>query len=59
MDDIILANYVVVCHTENCSNNGNRIAIQAPTVDPNFICGVCNQPITDATNTDTVPDPAA
>ena len=47
MDDIILANYVITCHTDNCGNGGQQIAIQAPEVEPNFVCGVCNQTITD------------
>jgi hypothetical protein len=57
MDDITLSSYEVTCRTENCWNNGHTIPMQAPSVDPNFICGVCNQPITDVTKLDTPTEP--
>ena len=59
MDDIILANYVITCHTDNCGNGGQLISIQAPDVDPNFICGVCSQPISNVTKLDTPPNSVA
>lgn len=39
--------YDVTCHTKKCENAEITIRIEAPTVDPNVICGVCNKQITD------------
>lgn len=44
MDDF--STYTVTCTTAGCGNGGIPIDVQAPSENPNFICGVCMQPIT-------------
>jgi hypothetical protein len=46
MDEIEFKEYTVTCETSNCGNFGHAIPLQAPVENPNFICGVCKQPIT-------------
>lgn len=38
--------YTVTCKTEDCGNKDIAIPIDAPVVNPLFICGVCGQSIT-------------
>jgi hypothetical protein len=45
MDDF--KEYTVTCHTDGCGNAEAAITLLAPIVDPNFVCGVCGQAITD------------
>jgi hypothetical protein len=39
--------YNVTCHTVGCENCDITIFIEAPAVDPNFMCGACMEIITD------------
>ncbi len=39
--------YNVTCHTDNCENDNLVIEIEAPAVNPNFMCGACMTTITD------------
>ena len=59
MDEIVFSEYEIICETEDCPNGGHRICIEAPDVDPNFICGVCGNPITNVTKLDTPPNSVA
>lgn len=52
MENIIFANYKVICETLNCGNADVLINIEAPAENPNFICGVCAQPITNIEKVD-------
>lgn len=47
MDELEYADFIVICHTNDCLNA--EIPIQAPSIKdgPQFICGVCGQSITD------------
>jgi hypothetical protein len=52
MEDIFLtpmAQYDVICHTENCENVEAKINISAAAENPYIICGVCSQVIQDIT----------
>lgn len=46
MDEITLADYIVTCMTDGCGNANIAIPIMAPAVNPEFMCGVCQQTIT-------------
>jgi hypothetical protein len=46
MDEIEYKEYTVTCETSDCGNSGYAITMQAPVENPNFICGVCRQQIT-------------
>lgn len=46
MDEIAVSEYVVTCETSTCDNATIPIPISAPSENPNFVCGVCSQPIT-------------
>lgn len=37
----------VTCHTQGCGNAGKPVEVYVPDKDPQVICGVCGQPITD------------
>jgi len=47
MEELEYANFIVVCHTKDCLNA--EMSIEAPSVkdNPQFMCGVCSQSITD------------
>ena len=48
MTDLInpeLAEYKVICETENCGNFGIEILIMGNALTPFVICGVCGQEI--------------
>ena len=47
----------VICHTENCFNDGISIVIDCALPECIVFCGVCNQEITDKTQT--TPEPLA
>lgn len=40
-------NYTVTCRVAGCGNTGASITLLAPIINPQFICGVCGQQITD------------
>lgn len=52
-EEIVFIDYAVTCETFGCGNAGFTIPVQAPQVDPYFICGVCNQQITNYAIIDT------
>lgn len=54
MDEILFSNYLVMCHTKGCDNAGFSIEIQAAAENPNVICGVCSQAITNLSPSVTV-----
>lgn len=47
MNEIIFADYVVVCRSEQCSNSGITLTVKGLATDPVFVCGVCQQQITE------------
>lgn len=47
---------VITCHTRGCENDGIPIELQAPE-DSTFVCGPCEQPITDVVPAETEPAP--
>ena len=52
MEEIIfpaMAQYNVICHTQNCHNAEAVINIAADAENPYVICGVCSQIIEDIT----------
>ena len=41
------AKFDATCHTENCGNAEATISIDAIADEPNVVCGVCGNKITD------------
>jgi hypothetical protein len=46
MNEITFSDYIVTCQTPSCGNGGIPIPMLAPSVNPDFMCGVCEQTIT-------------
>lgn len=46
---IEFAEFIAICHTENCENCDIPINVIAVKNDPYVVCGVCEQQITDLT----------
>ena len=47
MENVEYTKYVVTCKTKDCGNFNIAIEIDAPVVEPQFLCGVCSQQIID------------
>lgn len=47
-EDFTMVVNKLVCHTQDCENQGVSIQVEMPTV-AGAICGVCGQRITDIT----------
>ena len=45
-EELVFIAYLVTCETAGCGNGMIPIPVQAPEINPYFICGVCNQQIT-------------
>jgi hypothetical protein len=50
--DLIMATFTVICHTDNCENKEIEITVQA-YVPALVICGCCAIQITDVTQVET------
>lgn len=48
-EEITFNDYVVTCETAGCGNGMIPIPVKAPADNPYFVCGVCNQQITNYT----------
>lgn len=51
-EEISFIDYAVTCETVGCGNGMIAIPVQAPEVNPYFICGACNEQITNYTTID-------